>query len=93
MKRSFFHMSGALFSVGDAISANGKDKVDQHIENELENKRPTDALCRRDAVFCLETTDFSVCGVTKQAVSIGSSRRVNRRSMILSGSAKCRRRF
>jgi hypothetical protein len=64
MSQCYFHMSGALFSVGYVINANGKEKVDQRIEDELEKKRPPEALRRREAVFCLGSTDFTVCGVT-----------------------------
>lgn len=59
----FFHMSPCPYVVGDEIIGNGRDKVDARIENELEKRRPRDALSRRDAVYCLESTDFTICGV------------------------------
>lgn len=65
MTTNYFHMSGASYSAGDEIPGNGKDKVDPRIEAELEKRRPADALCRRDAVYCLESTDFTICGVVK----------------------------
>ncbi|WP_125184526.1 hypothetical protein [Hyphobacterium indicum] len=58
-------MSSILYSVGDEIRGNGRDKVDPRIESELEARRPDAALCRRDAVYSLEHTDFSVCGVVE----------------------------
>lgn len=59
----FFHMSSAVYPVGKEIRGNGRDKVDPEIEKELEARRPSAAIARLDAVFGLEHTDFSVCGV------------------------------
>lgn len=59
----FFHMSSNAYSAGEVIRGNGRDKVDPHIEDELEARRPDNALSRRDAVYCLESTDFTICGV------------------------------
>lgn len=60
---SFYHMSSRVYSVGDEIAGNGKDKVDPRIEKELQARKPASALSRRDAVYLLEHTDFTVCGV------------------------------
>lgn len=59
----FFHMSPSTYSVGDEIHGNGRDKVDPRIEDALEARRPNGALSRRNAVFCLEHMNFSLCGV------------------------------
>lgn len=56
-------MSSNVRAVGDEIRSNGRDKVDPRIEAELEARRPKDALSRRDAVYCLQSTDFTICGV------------------------------
>ena len=58
-------MSPKVYAVGREIRGNGKDKVDPGIENELAATRPPSALSRRDAVFCLEHTDFTICGITE----------------------------
>ncbi|MDA7946062.1 MAG: hypothetical protein MPJ78_01145 [Hyphomicrobiaceae bacterium] len=58
-----FHISPEKYSVGDEIVGNGRDKVDVRIEDELEARKPDGTLSRRDAVFGLEHTDFTVCGV------------------------------
>jgi hypothetical protein len=63
--KQFFHMSANIYTAGDEIRGNGRDKVDARIEDELEARRPDDALSRRDAVYCLESTDFTVCGVVE----------------------------
>lgn len=59
----YFHMSPCLLSVGDIVRGNGRDKVDPKIEEALEAVRPTSAICRRDAVYCVEHPDFSKCGI------------------------------
>ncbi len=59
----FFHMTPNHYTVGQTISANGRDKVDPRIETELETRRPSTALSRRDSVYCLGGTDFTTCGV------------------------------
>lgn len=59
----FFHMSPCLLSVGDVVRGNGRDKVDPKIEAALEAARPASAICRRDAVYCVEHPDFSKCGI------------------------------
>lgn len=59
----FFHMSPELYSPGHEIRGTGRDKVDPRIEVELETRRPDGALSRRDAVFSLDYTDFTLCGV------------------------------
>lgn len=59
----FFHMSPNLYAVGAIISGNGRDKVDARIEDELEARRDSTALSRRDSVYCLDGTDFTICGV------------------------------
>lgn len=61
--QQFFHLSPRKYAVGAEIRGNGKDKVDHRIEKELEARRPKGVLSRRDAVFCLEHTDFTRCGV------------------------------
>jgi hypothetical protein len=61
----FFHMSTQAYSVGDELCGNGRDKVDPRIENELEARKPDRALSRRDALFSLEHTDFTLCGIAK----------------------------
>jgi hypothetical protein len=58
-------MSPHVYSVGEVIPGNGRHKVDPRIENELEARRPDSALSRRDAVYFLESTDFTICGVVK----------------------------
>ncbi|NVK34262.1 MAG: hypothetical protein HWE23_07270 [Rhodobacteraceae bacterium] len=60
---SYFHMSPSTYVVGDEIFGNGRDKVDARIEDELEKRRPDGAFPRRGAVYCLESTDFTTCGV------------------------------
>lgn len=62
-----FHMSPNVYSVGEEIQGNGRDKVDPRIEGALEMRKPARALSRRDAVFCLDHMDFTICGV----VSLG----------------------
>lgn len=56
-------MSPNLYSVGFKLRGNGQDKVDRRIEKELEARRPEKAFSRRDAVYSLDHTDFTVCGV------------------------------
>lgn len=60
---SYYHMSAKRLCVADIIRGNGRDKIDQRIENELEARRPPFALSRRDAVFARPSTDFSLCGI------------------------------
>lgn len=59
----YFHMSPTVRAPGQKIHGNNSDKVDPRIEAELEARRPPEALSRRDAVFCLKHTDFTICGV------------------------------
>lgn len=60
---NFYHMSAKPLSIGDTIKGNGRDKIDPRIEAELETRKPTHALSRRDAIFARPTTDFSRCGI------------------------------
>jgi hypothetical protein len=63
MTTNYFHMTARPLSVGDDIKGNGNDKVDSRIEEELEKRRPANAMSRRDAVYLLQHTDFTTCGV------------------------------
>jgi hypothetical protein len=59
----FYHMSANPLVVGTEIHGNRKDKVDPRIEAELEKRRPSDMLSRRDAVCARPISDFSRCGI------------------------------
>lgn len=58
-----FHMSSCQLTLGKIVPGNGRDKVDPKIEAALEAARPAGAICRRNAVFCVEHPDFSKCGI------------------------------
>lgn len=59
----FYHMSADPLAVGAEIPGNGRDKVDPGIEAELEKRRPSEMLSRRDAVYARSISDFSRCGI------------------------------
>ena len=60
-----YHMSATLLAESCVLVPNGRNKVDAEIEQALEDRRPTDCLSRRDAVFSRPDLDLSKCGLSR----------------------------
>jgi len=56
-------MSPKDLEIGEVITGTGRDKVDKCIEDALEAHRPCALRDRRNAVYTLKATDFSLCGI------------------------------
>ena len=61
---NYFHISQHKLPVGTELSAKGVPHVQEEIETILEKSRPGENLSRADAVYMLDHTDFSKCGVS-----------------------------
>jgi hypothetical protein len=86
----FYHMSADLLVVGTKIPGNGKDKVNPRIEAELEKRRPSGLLSRKDAVYARPISNFSRCGIVIPATSTASVSTAKRSATISVGSVPCK---
>jgi hypothetical protein len=59
----YFHISSDKIPIGTGLKGKGAPHVQDEIEAVLESRRPADKLSRSEAVYMLDHTDFSKCGV------------------------------